>query len=292
MRQKLVLGPTADHRKRFTVLGEPLLHERNGWQPVRTQSGGIFRAVGQRHRGIEAHEFHARSSELLKHRGIRGGRALKCAKEPVYVQRLAIWAVRRQPWPKAKCLDEVQKIEQKGRLVVAGKGILHDHDTARALSFAQRTQALRCRGSDAALLEFAVDVHARQFRRPDETDRLQGGVARAASERIGKPRRPRHPGHEVLDRGHHIVPHGAQIAAVVELEELGAESGHVDLDRALPDAGLARETPVQRLLDLVGEVGLAAAVGPRVVNAGRQRAPARGGAQTPALRDRVDALQG
>src|SRR3954468_9460529 len=53
--------------------------------------------------------------------------------------------------------------------------------------------------------------------------------------------------HEVLDRAHHVVPHRAQIAAVVELEELGAEGRDVDLDWALPDARFARQAAVQGL---------------------------------------------
>ncbi len=106
---------------------------------------------------------------------------------------------------------------------------------------------------------------------------------------------PRHPGHhrdEVLDRADHVVPKRTQIAPVVELEELRPEGRDVDLDRALAGAGLAGEAAVERLLDLVREVRLAAAAREGVAearSAGCASLPSA--AQAPALLDRVEALR-
>src|SRR3954447_21088681 len=93
----------------------------------------------------------------------------------------------------------------------------------------------------------------------------------------------------MLDRAHHVIPERTQVAAVVELEELGAEGGHIDLDRALAGAGLARQTAIEGFLDLVREIALAAALGPGVADAGGQCAPSCTAARAPAFLDRIKA---
>ena len=82
----------------------------------------------------------------------------------------------------------------------------------------------------------------------------------------------------MLDPGHQAVLCRPQIAPVIGLEELGAEGRHVDLDRALAGACLAGEAAVHRLLDLVREVVLAAALAERVRDPGWKRAPGGRGA--------------
>src|SRR3954462_11164788 len=93
----------------------------------------------------------------------------------------------------------------------------------------------------------------------------------------------------MLNRADHVVPERTEIAPIVEFEELRPEGRHIDLDRALAGAGLARQTAIEGFLDLVREIALATALGPGVADAGGQCAPSCTAAQAPAFLDRIKA---
>ncbi|MNO73352.1 hypothetical protein D3C76_643150 [compost metagenome] len=73
-----------------------------------------------------------------------------------------------------------------------------------------------------------------------------------------------------LQRTDQVVTQRALVAAVVQLEEARAEVRHVDLDRALPGARLARQAAGHGVIHLMGEVFLALAARTVVAQACRQ----------------------
>ena len=93
--------PTAGSRSRCRASHS--CDEQHGGRLARVQGAPILRAVGQRHRRIEADKRHAGRSQIPQHRRIRAQPVRsKAAEEPVHVQRLAVRAVRRQPGPEAR----------------------------------------------------------------------------------------------------------------------------------------------------------------------------------------------
>lgn len=97
---------------------------------------------------------------------------------------------------------------------------------------------------------------------------------RLVNKKVKGLRRLRHQRRIRFDRGHQMIAHRPQIAAVVQLQEARAELGNIDFDRALGRTGFTGQTAGHRLFDLMREVIFAFARMPAVARARDQRAQA------------------
>ena len=155
----------------------------------------------------------------------------------------------------------------------------------------QRTQSVR-RGDARrrAARALAFDVHAGQLRgvhEPDGPQAARPGAAPASA--LARPGSRAISGTRCSMRADHVVPQGPQVAAVIELQELRPEGRHVDLDRALADAGLAGEAASPWPPSPRARNPPRRGVGKAVAEAARARCASPASAQAAALRHRVDA---
>ncbi len=172
------------------------------------------------------------------------------------MQRLAVGRVGRQQYPIAEAAGQFDEGGEHRCLEVAGEGVLHQDQAPGAQALVQFGQALwrrRLHGeapADGAKVEVAerraVD-HAQAFGQ-QRIDQARAHRRVVQPGQVGQQRQAE------LQRADQVVAQRAQVAAVVELEEARAELRHVDLDRALPRAGLARQAAGHGVVDLVGEV--------------------------------------
>ena len=120
--------------------------------------------------------------------------------------------------------QKVEQVEHEPRLEMAGEGVLHEDDAARPLRCGQGSQSLRRRGPDPARGKLAVEAEARQPGQGHEPQPSGQELARRAADRkVVEGRQSCRHGQEMLDGAHQPVLGRAQVAAVIEFQELRPE---------------------------------------------------------------------
>ncbi len=143
---------------------------------------------------------------------------------------------------------------------MAGEGVLDQDHATRLLALAEASQRQWCGLGHAPGLEQLLEPGAGQ---PGAVDHAEAAghqpVHQAVIECrvVGRSQRCQHRQHE-FEPADQVVAQRAQVASVIDLEELGAKGRDIDLDRALAGAGLARQAAGHGVVDLVGKVVLAA----------------------------------
>ena len=89
----------------------------------------------------------------------------------MHMKGFTVRAERCQPRTDAQSRGKVDEVEEQGRFVEAGEGVLHQDDAVGAFPCAQGAERLGGRGHDATPLELGCDIHLGQFGRCDEANR-------------------------------------------------------------------------------------------------------------------------
>ena len=89
----------------------------------------------------------------------------------MHMKGFTVRAERCQPRTDAQSPGKIDEVEEQGRFVEAGEGVLHQDDAVGAFPCAQGAERLGGRGHDATPLELGCDIHLGQFGRCDEANR-------------------------------------------------------------------------------------------------------------------------
>ena len=229
----------------------------------RAQRLHVFIAIAEYQGGIDSHHGDAQRRHPVEELGTAGCGAGEGAQEALHVLGLAVGLEWQQVGLIAQLAGELHQVAHHGGVVIAGEGILHDEHDLLALLGAHGLQPRQVEVAGLVITQLLGQSGNTQERHIHHADALLGRLLgplffQEEVDQLGRPGEQRRVSFDGADE---VILGAAQITAVVELHEAGAEGGHVHLDGALAGARLARQTPLHRLHHLVREVVLAASAG-------------------------------
>lgn len=119
------------------AIKQPFLGQFN--RGARLQAGDflVFLAIDQGHRRVQPHQPHAAIAQGFELPGVTDRGFVESTEKPLYLQRFAVGAERRDVHLVAHACGQFDHGGQQRRFEIAGEGILHQHHAAADLRGAQ-----------------------------------------------------------------------------------------------------------------------------------------------------------